>query len=142
MTDYLTMKRRHEQEFNSFPMFFAFSNKQFEEGMKKLELSMDDTDKIYSIGAGGFIRKTDSNKLRELFERHEEERQEAIDNDVTGDGFVFQMFSYELDNHEYVVTYSPEDTLQALGLSEDEVNADEKLRYGLNKAIKEQLKRE
>ena len=50
------------------------------------------------------------------------------------------MFIYELANHEYCITYDLEETLNALGLSVEEINADERLLHGLNKAIEDYLK--
>jgi hypothetical protein len=88
---YLALKRKHQEEVNNFPMMFAFSNKQFAEGMAKLGLTENDTDKIYSIGGGGYIRKTDSEALSEMFDRHNKEMKNAIDSDLTGEGFIFDM---------------------------------------------------
>jgi hypothetical protein len=135
---YLELTSKHEKELNNFPMAFAFSKKQFAEAMATLGLEVADTDKIYSIGNGGFIRKSDSDALEEMFERHAKEMQEAIDNDSTGDGFIFEMFNYELGNHEYCVTWDVGPALDALGLTLDEVNASPKLLHGLQKARKAQ----
>jgi hypothetical protein len=117
-------------------MVFAFSNEQFEEGMEKLGLTTTDTDKVYSIGGGGFIRKTDSESFEEMFEMHKKETDEAINNDATGDGYIFDMFSYELANHEYGYTGEIEPTLDALGLTIEEINASDQLLNGLKKAKK------
>lgn len=57
---YVQMKERHQKEVNEFPMMWAFNNDQFAQGMKKLGLQETDTDKIYRIAPGGFIRKTDA----------------------------------------------------------------------------------
>lgn len=135
---YLILKQKYQEEVNSFPMVFAFSNEQFDEGMSKLGLTAADTDKVCSIGGGGFIRKEDSNSLSEMFNRHKKEMQAAIDNDPTGDGFILDMFDYELANHEYSYTWEIEPTLDALGLTVDDVNADSRLLHGLNKARKQQ----
>ena len=35
MNAYQEMITRHQAEFNSFPMFFAFSQQQFDDGMQK-----------------------------------------------------------------------------------------------------------
>jgi len=139
MNAYLTLKQKRQKEVNEFPFMFAFSGQQFNEGMKELGLEPTDTDKIYSIGGGGYIRKTDSKTLSEMTKRHEKEMAEAIAADPTGDNFIFDMFNYELANHEYVITYDITDTLDALGMTIEEVNVDERLKNGLNKARKAQF---
>jgi len=139
MNAYLNLKQKRQAEVNSFPMMFAFSDQQFEEGMKNLGLEPTDTDKIYSIGGGGFIRKSDSISLSEMSKRHNKEMQEAIATDQTGEGFIFDMFNYELRNHEYNYTMDVTDTLEALNLTIEEVNADERLINGLSKAKKAQF---
>jgi hypothetical protein len=133
---YLTLKQKHQAEVDAFPMAFAFSDKQFEEAMAKLELKAKDTDKVLSIGGGGIIRKTDREAFHYMFAKNEIAKKEAIDGDLTGDGFIFDMFSYELANHEYGYTWDVEPTLEALGLTMDEVKADKKLLHGLTKARK------
>ena len=138
MNEYLNLKQKHQSEFNSFPMQFAFSDKQFNEGMKKLGLNPEDTDKVYSIGGGGFIRKTDSKALAEMSKQHDKEMKEAIQADITGDNFIFNMFDYELGNHEYGYTGRISDAIEALDLTIEEINADKRLLHGLNKACKKQ----
>lgn len=135
---YLVLKKKQEEEVNNFPMVFAFNNDQFKDAMEKLGLSVDDTDKIYSIGGGGYIRKIDSAAMNDMFERHTEEMQTAIASDPTGDGFIFDMFNYELANHEFVINRDVDPTLDALGFTIDEVNANERLIHGLNRAVKNQ----
>ena len=140
MNAYQEMKDRQQKEFDAFPIGAAFSNQQFQQMMEKWGLSVNDTDKICSIGGGCYIRKTDKEALRDLINRLNKEKQDAIAADLTGDGFIFDMFVYELANHEYCITYDLEDTLDALGLTPEEVNADKRLSYALNKAIKHYLK--
>lgn len=135
---YVEMKKRHEEEIHNFPMFFAFSNKQFEEGMATLGLKPTDTDKIYRLGSmGGFYRKSDSPMLRDMLDRHTKEEADAIAADTTGDGYIYDMFKYELENHEYGYTRDLEDTLNALGLTVDEINGNPALLHGLTKAEKD-----
>lgn len=131
---YLELKNKMQKEVDSFPMVFAFSNEQFKESMEKLGLNKDDTDKIFSIGGGGFIRKTDSEAFGEMFDRHEKEMQAEIDKDETGEGFIKDMFYYELCNHEYSYTRDTESTLDALDLTWTEIKASEKLSHGLQLA--------
>jgi hypothetical protein len=135
---YSELKKQHQKEVNEFPFIFAFSNKQLAEGMAKLGLKEDETNKLISIGNGGFIRKTDKEALNEMFNRHEKELKKAISEDSTGEGFIYQMFDYELANHEYCITYEIDDTLDALGLTIDEIRNNDKLLHGLRKAIDNQ----
>ena len=142
MNRYVELKRRQEKEVNEFPMFFAFSKEQFSEGMKKLGLEPDEKDKIYSIGGGGYFRKSDSEKFKAMLDKHSEEIQKEIDGDTDGSGFIYDMFNYELANHEYCVTCDVTDTLEALDLTMEQVEADERLLNGLNKARKNQFEQE
>ena len=47
---YRGMKARQQQEVNSFPMAFAFSDTQFAEGMRRLGLDPSETEQIVAIG--------------------------------------------------------------------------------------------
>ena len=139
MNLYLTLKAKHQKEVADFPMFFAFSDEQFTEGMKKLGLAPDSFSEICRLnGTGGYYRRTDSDKLHEMFDRHERERNDAIENNTTGDRYIFDMFYCELSNHEYCLTYDITETLDVLGMTIDEVNSNKKLLRGLNKAIEAQ----
>lgn len=136
MNKYAELSAKHQKEVNEFPFMFAFNKKQFEEGMARLGLLPTDTDKIYHVGAGGYIRKTDSDALAAMMDRHAAERQAAINADETGEGFILDMFVYELDNHEYCITWDLEPTLDALGLTIDEINASPALLHGLKLAMR------
>ncbi len=70
-------------------------------------------------------------------DKHQKEIEEAIEADVDGTGFVYEMFLYEMDNHEYGYTGDLEDTLEALGMTIEEIDGSEKLKAGLEKAKKE-----
>lgn len=133
---YLELKQKQEKEVNEFPLGFAFSKEQFEEMMKKFGLDVNDTDKIYSLGAGGYVKKSDAEAMDNMFLRHAEERQKAIDDDKTGTGYIYEMFAYELANHEYCVTYDLDETLDALNLTMEEIKKDKRLMNGLKKALK------
>lgn len=134
---YLKLKEKQQKEINDFPFGFAFSNEQFKDMMKKFGLKEKDTDKIYSLGAGSYIRKSDSEAMEQMFARHRKEIENEIQNDKDGSGFIYEMFRYELSNHEYCVTYDIEPTLDALGLTLDEINKHQNLVMGLKKALDE-----
>ena len=140
MNQYQILKDKQQKEFNAFPMGAAFSQKQFDEMMAKWGLLPTDTDKILHIGGGCYIRKTDREAFHELVDRLDREKQEAIAADTTGDGIIKDMFLYELANHEYCITYDLEDTLNAVDLTVDEINADKRLLRGLEKALSQYLK--
>lgn len=133
---YVEFKRNREKEINNFPMGFAFSNKQLEEGMKKLNVT--DKSELLSIGAGGFIRKTDKEKFTNLMNKYDTEFKRLIEADKTGEGFIYDMFYYELANHEYLYTLELDDTFDALGLTYDNIKNNIALEKGLKKAIKTQ----
>jgi hypothetical protein len=133
---YEDMRNRHAKEFGEFPIFFAFDGEQFAEGMRKLGLAPEDTGQVCSFArTGGFYRRGDHGHIQEMLERQEIERQDAISGDLTGDGYIYGMFCFQLKNHEYTYTYDPEDTLNTLNLSWDEVNGTPKLLHGLNEAM-------
>lgn len=139
MITYRELRQKHQREVNDFPFMFAFNDKQFEDGMKKLGLDQSDTDKIYRYGnTGGFYRREDAPGLREMGDRHEREMDDAMNADPTGEGFIKEMFSYELSNHEYVITGDVTDALDALGFSMDDVLKDQRLVHGLELARKAQ----
>ena len=131
MNKYTELKSKHQKEVDAFPFGFAFNQKQFDEMMTKWGLAPTDTDKIYKIGGGGYVRKSDADAMNEMFARHESERKAAMQDDE----YLFQMFNYELANHEYSYTGDLEDTLDALGLTMDEINADPRMADALKRAI-------
>lgn len=138
MNAYVTLKTKQEKEMNNFPMIFAFSKQQLIDAMKKLGLEPTDTNKLLDIGFGGFILKSDEQALDALITKHKAEFEKAIADDETGENFIYEMFNYELDNHEFCITYEIEDTLDALDITLDDVKANPKLKHGLLMAIENQ----
>jgi len=134
---YEELINRQQSEYNKFPIKFAFNDKQFRQSMNELGLTEKDTDKIVSIGAGGFMRKTDVDAYLKLGNKFAKEMEEAIENDKTGRGFVKDMFAYELANHEYGYTRVLTDTLDALGYKVEDINSNPKLMKGLKLALNE-----
>ena len=128
MNAYLRLKEKHQKEINDFPMAFAFSNEQLTEAMEKLEVT--EIKELISIGAGGLIKKSDKYKLLEIYSQQKAESKTAIDADKTGEGYIKDMFEYELANHEYNYTMDASDTLDALGLTREDVLSNDILRNG------------
>ncbi len=135
MNKYKELRDRQQKEVNALPLGFAFSNRQFEEMMNGWGLDPEkDLDKIYRLPLGGFIQKKDHSLLHETFDRHERELKEAIAADPDGEGFIFDMFLCELDNHEYGYTGDTTDALEALGFTAQEVEDDPRMNRGISKA--------
>ena len=142
MNQYADLKQRQQQEFGTFPMQYAFSNQQFAEGMAALGLKPADTDKIYKVPGGGFYRREDGSRLKTMMDRFDQELHEAVAGDKTGDGFIYEMFLYELENYEYGCTMDLSETLDALGYTPEDIQADPRLSHGLERARLEILGRE
>ena len=138
INQYQVLRDRQQKEVNALPIRFAFNQEQFREIMKEWGLRPKmDLDKIARIPFGGFIQKKDAPLIHERFARHHRELQAAMDADPTGEGFIKDMFLYELENHEYSYTGTAEDALDSLGLSFEDVAADPRLARGLDLAEKE-----
>lgn len=122
-------KKRHMDEISTIKgLFWAFSNDQLNEGLNKINATVKD---IVSIGAGGFILKTELQGFKDMLDRHALERKE-LKKDVKK---LFDALVYELGNHEYCITYDPQDALDALGLTKEDVDPEL-----LKKACKQSLK--
>lgn len=138
LESYAQMKERQQREVNGFPMAFAFSDRQFAEGMRALGLDPSDRGQIVPIGGGGFIRKADEDAFRAMFRRHRLERETAMDADRTGDGYLLEMFRCELANHEYGYTRDAEPALMALGVSWEDIGGDERLMHAFKTACRQE----
>ena len=135
MNSWEGLRKKQQAEVNAFPLHFAFGKEQTEQKITELGLDPERLDEqIVSIGGGGFVLKQDAPALQEMLERHAKEREDAIAEDKTGDGIIYDMFYYELLSNEYGYTLSTEDTLKSLGYTEEEVEADPRLKHGLEKA--------
>ncbi len=118
--EYCELKQKHEKELNEFKgIFFAFSNNQFKEGMEKLGLTVDDTKKIYSLGAGGYILKEKSKAFHDMFAQFSNRMETALKEEK----FLLDALTYELQNHEYCITGDTTQTFDALGLTTEGIQS-------------------
>lgn len=134
---YLEFKNQCKKELDNFPKFFAFSKEQFDTGMKKLGLKPDETNKLVRIYGSGFIRKKDLQKFNSMIDTHNKMHEFYIANDKTGKGYIKDMFSYELANHEFGYTRDLSETLNACCLSRKDIEENFNLKNGLNLALKD-----
>jgi hypothetical protein len=140
---YLVMKKKHQSDYNEFVTkyaFFAFSNEQFAKGMAKLNLKNGDESKLYSTGNGMYYLKERSKEIHDMMDAHDKELWDNIHADETGEGFCFDMFDYELSNHEYCITYDITSTLDALCLTLEDIEKYSQLDEALYLAKKNQIR--
>lgn len=130
MGKYIEYKDEFEKTVNNFPMMFAFSNEQLEQG--KTQLGVSDNKELLSIGDGGFIRKTDRQAYLDMVDYLNEKLQQGLFND---DEFLYEAFLYELGNHEYCITYDLTDMLDTLCLDEEQVRNNPRMNKILNTAL-------
>lgn len=136
---YVQLKNKKQEEFNAFPMAFAFSDEQLKEGLDKLGITKDEA---VGIGAGGFIRKSDLEDFKAMVKRWQDAEAEAIANDKTGEGLIKDMFVYELDNHEYSYTGDATAAMATLGLTYGKIKSNKALSRGFELARKEVMARD
>lgn len=131
MNKYRELKSKHQKEVDAFPFGFAFGKDQFDKMMTEWGFKPTHRSKVMYLEAGCFIRKSDYKAMREMFDRHEAERKAAMQDYE----YLYQMFNYELANHEYCITRDLTDTLEALDLTIEEINANLRMANALKRAI-------
>lgn len=139
MKTYKKLREEQQKKYNDFSnkyMFYAFSNEQFENGMRKLGLDPnEDYNKIYRTCAGGFVLKEKDDELHKLIDEFDTELKLAMEDE----DFLTDAFEYELANHEYCITYDYEPTLDALGLTMEDVLNNRSMKRALHNAERKYL---
>ena len=130
---YVEFEKRKQEKINNFDMFFAFDNKQLENGLEKLNVNKNE---IVSIGMNGFIRKSDVQKFKNMLNNFKEEHTKNMKND----DYVYHMFKYEMANHEYIITYDDEEILEVCNVNENQFIEDERMKSIYVKAKNDYIK--
>lgn len=122
---YIDYKEKLQKEFDNFPMFFAFSEKQFKEGVAKL--GFDNEDKslkgvLVSIGAGGHIRTSDKQAYMDLVDKMHKRLKTALKDE----NFLLEALIYEMNNYEFSYSGNFEEILNSLGLEEKKLTEKQK----------------
>lgn len=89
--------KRYNDELNKVGIFWAFSKEQFEENKTHKESLTDD---FIPIGGGGYIHKSNKEKLNKFFNVIAPKLEEEFSNSVNMDDLI----EYELVNHECYYT--------------------------------------
>lgn len=103
---YLDHKQTCESAFNKFTeesCFWAFTNEQFSEGLRKFYDKLHDEDgnlkdKMVNLGSGMFCLKSDISHLKFLLSKNQWDLCTRVENDPD---FARGAFLYEMKNHEY-----------------------------------------
>lgn len=94
-------------------IFFAFSNKQFEENKTPLK----DGEKYASLFGGGFIPSSNL----EAYKKQTNDLNEWFFNSIKENNLIESHILYELQNHEAFYTYDIEEAFNSLPYSKEEV---------------------
>ena len=68
MNAYAEMKKRHQEEVNALPMYWAFSDEQFDQQLKELGLTRNDTGKLCKTFGGGFCLASDAQMIADILD--------------------------------------------------------------------------
>ena len=109
---YEELKDRQREEFNNFPIAYAFSDEQLVRALEKLGAKKEECVSVF--GHGDIVKKEDAPKLLAMMKRHDQEVAEAMkDYDFAVGGFL-----YEMNNHEYCINWEgDENVLGCFGLN-------------------------
>lgn len=102
---YREMIEKHRKEVNDFPIAFAFNNEQVQSALDKLGATREEV--ILYSGVGGIMKKTDVPHFEDMMERHREE----LDNAMNDEEFAEGAFRYEMDNHEYSISWDGDEVV-------------------------------
>lgn len=100
---YKEWKEKRQAEFNALPIFFAFTDEQFEREMKKRGLTSDDTDKLYKFDSNCFYLKEDAEKINNFV--FDDSHNGELEKLMADEEFAVGAFLYEMKEHEYSINW-------------------------------------
>jgi len=116
--NYRSLKTKHQQSIEDFEgIFYAFTNEQFKEGLKKVNLSEGEENKLFKLGSGSFILKDRKKDLEDLLLSNKKELRENLKDEK----FLLNALRYELSNHEYSYSGDIYPALDALSLKLEDI---------------------
>lgn len=115
--EYLDLQKRQQQEFEDFPIAYAFSDQQLTEALEKL--GAEKSECVTVFGHGDIVKKKDVPALKDMLKRHTKEIHEALKDKE----FAEAAFLYEMDNHEYAINWDGDaDVLACFSLDEKKLH--------------------
>lgn len=127
-------KIENEAENYKNPIFWGFSNEQYEESKKEFfnEYPDQKEEDLISIGGGGFTTRPLAAKMSEFYKGIRQRKEKLLNehNDL-----LMYQFEMALNDYEYIISGDPEEAVQSvLGIMPEELS--ESQNKALNKAIK------
>lgn len=115
--EYLDLQKRQQQEFEDFPIAYAFDDKQLTEALEKL--GAEKSECVTVFGHGDVVKRKDVPALLSMMKRHTAELHEALKDKE----FAEAAFLYEMDNHEYAINWDGDaDVLACFSLDEKKLH--------------------
>ena len=123
--EYLDLKKRHQKEFEEFPIAYAFNDEQMNEALIKLNATKEECVSVF--GHGDIVKRTDAKALIALLDNKDKEMKAALRKDPE---LAEAAFLYEMNNHEYAINWTAdEDVLAAFNITFEFIR-----KYGLQEA--------
>lgn len=106
--NYEQLHKKQLEESSKLPMYWAFTEKQFNNLLCRLNAKEED----FTTICGALILKKDETYVTETLKRHKREMKNAMENIE----FFKSAIIYEMRNHEYAINYQGDyDVCHALG---------------------------
>lgn len=125
---YCDFKYKNDKAFHDFiskNVFFAFSDKQFKEGLEKFNIKENEVaDKLYKYFGGGYILKSAVEEEKQILKRQHRLQNKYFNNFKN----LVDALEYEMNNHECGYTGDYSEGLYALGYSWNDLENNKRLR--------------
>lgn len=116
--EYLDLRKKHQKEFEDFPIAYAFNDEQLKESLEKLGATKEECTTVF--GHGDIVKRTDVKALLTMIKLHDKELKQRLREDAD---FAEAAFLYEMDNHEYAINWSAdEDVLAAFAITFEDIS--------------------
>ena len=140
VNQYVELKQRHTAERNSIAYIVAIGKEALAEELADFGWNEQDVKPVYDPNLlGVYVHKDDCSNFQEMINRHSAEYEQDIANDLTGEGFIYDMWNCELSNHEYIVTGDFAPAMEALGIELTDFHMNPALENGLQLAHQHQM---
>ena len=98
--EYLDLKKRHQKEFEDFPIAYAFNDKQLEEALEKLGATKDECVSVF--GHGDIVTRENAKPLIALLDRQTKELHQKLrdDHEFAEAAFLAEMDGFPMEDIE------------------------------------------